>query len=202
MTDVRRRYSRKVIASGQSPWDSRNELDELAEQLRQLRDGLADELKPTKQNLAFRADSSTFSCFVMLHAHHYQITCDLYRFLVPFRRESVSTQAWLATPTMYINHCQQQCLYAALQAVEFIATAYDTLGRKRVDDCFFGVIAYHMTLVISTLRNYLPPEKLTSVEILREQLAKVLQCVQEAAMAHDMSKNCVSNSAEPTLIRD
>lgn len=185
------RYSRKVISSKQSPWDTRDELEGLRDQLLQARSNLPDELQPTKQNLLFRATTSSFTTFVMLHAHWHQILCDLYRFLVPGRRESVTTEAFTATPPAFAAHCQQQCLVTAREAIDFFAQIHDLPERKRVDDTFFGVIAYHCALIVRTLSGRFP----TAVDLdglpLSQQLQKLTDLLKESEQSNAVTESCV-----------
>lgn len=182
-----------MIASGQSPWETRTELEEICSTLLTVRSNLPAELQPTKQNAMFRATSPYFTTFVMLHAHWYQIFCDLYRFLLPGTRESVSKEAFVSTPSEYVEHCQKQCLQSAQEAVAFFETVCDLPGSNKVEDCFFGVIAYHMAQILSgkPRSNARVPEPPPQPK-LRQQLHKLLLLLKRSDTHSVILKNCVS----------
>lgn len=181
-----------MIASGQSPWDTRAELDGLCDKLLSARSSLPAELQLTKQNLTFRATSPYFTTFVMLHAHWYQIFCDLYRLLLPDRRESVSKEAFASTPPEYLTHCQKQCLASAQEAMSFFELVHDLPGRNQIDDSFFGVIAYQMAQMLSGGYHILTD---AFQPTLRLQLQKLLLLLKQSEISNLVSRSCVSAPA-------
>lgn len=178
-----------MIASRQTPWNSRGELETLCNRLLHARSNLPAELRSTKQNLTLRALTPTFTAFVMLHAHWYQIFCDLYRFLLPDRRESVCTEAFASTPSDYVAHCQSQCFGSAHEALEFFEIVHDLPEQKPISDSFFGVIVYQMAQILSG-RGYTLSDGANSS--LRRQLSKAVTLVKQAESMNDSLKNCVS----------
>ena len=139
----------------------------------------------------FRATTSSFTTFVMLHAHWHQIFCDLYRFLVPGRRESVSTEAFTATPPAFAAHCQQECLATAREALDFFSLIHDLPERKRVDDTFFGVIAYHCASISRTLSGRFPIAVDLDRPPLSEQLQKLTDLLKESEQRNAITESCV-----------
>ena len=178
-----------MIASGQSPWHTRAELEGLYNQLLHAQSGLPDEIQDTPQNLIFRATTSSFTTFVMLHAHWHQISCDLYRFLIPGTRESVSQEAFAATPPAYVGQCQQQCLQSAQNAIDLFVRVYDLRERKRIDDSFFGVIAFHAAQILSAGLSW---ATISTASTLRLQLQKVCSLIKESEGSNTIMRNCVS----------
>lgn len=177
-----------MIASRQSPWNSRTELDTLCDQLLHAQSHLPAELQATKQNLTLRALTPTFTIFVMLHAHWYQIFCDLYRFLLPDRRESVCAEALSSTPADYASHCQQQCLGSAQEALDLFENLHDLPEHARINDSFFGVIVYQMAQIVGAGNTHSDGMRPSS----RRQLSKALALVKQSSLANDVLQNCVS----------
>lgn len=177
-----------MIASGQSPWHTRAELESLHDQLVHAQSGLPVELQSSSQNLTFRATTSSFTTFVMFHAHWHQILCDLYRIMIPGKRESVSPEAFAATPLAYVSHCQQQCLQSAQDGLDFFVRVCDLPERKQISDSFFGVIAFQYAQVLTagiSLASSPPAPALCL------QLQKVCELIEQSEGSNIIMRNCV-----------
>lgn len=169
-----------MIASGESSWHTRAELEGLFNQLIDARSCMPDALQSSSQNLTFRATTSSFTTFVMLHAHWHQIFCDLHRFLIPGMRESVSPQAFAATPPDYVERCQQQCLPSAQNAIDPFVRVHDLPNRKRIDDSLFGVIAYYCAQVLTAGLSW---SASGTASLLRLQLRKTCSLIEKQKQA-------------------
>lgn len=158
-------------------YGSRGELEGFSKTLCNFLSDLPQELQPTTQNITFRAESESFTCFVMLHTIWHQLQCDLYRLVVPRIREAVSQTALLSIPPEFVAYCQRKCFQWAVKLLEFWSSAYHVPNRQRVLDCFFGVCAYQATQVIRQLRHLY--DGIEIAERLHTQLAEVLEMLKE-----------------------
>ena len=170
-------YTRRVAAGKVSIYDSREELESYSRSLCNYLSNLPRELQPTAQNIAFRADSESFTCFVMLHTIWHQLQCDLYRLLVPRIREAVSRAALLSVPAEFVAYCQKQCVHWITKLLGFWSSVYHIPNRKRVLDCFFAVCAYQASQVIRQLKHLC--NEGDTAERLHTQLAEMLEMLKE-----------------------
>lgn len=110
----------------------------------------------------------------MLHTIWLQCHCDLYRFLTPGIRESVSQAAFDSTPVEYIKFCQQECLHRALQLCDFWHDMFQILPHSIAEDLLFDVSVYQVSQILHHLYYLLPEDGPHSLENVRSNLERAL----------------------------
>ncbi|KAJ5322895.1 hypothetical protein N7452_011184 [Penicillium brevicompactum] len=77
----------------------------------------------TQRNMSFRAYSPHMRRYLMLHAMWHQCYCDLYRFMIPGLRDSLSEEAFKKTSPEYIAYCQAEVIKHARALVDLFRMA-------------------------------------------------------------------------------
>lgn len=81
-----------------------------------------------QRNMDFRAYSPHMRRYIMLHTTWHQCHCDLYRFVVPGLRDSLSEEAFEKTSAVYKTYCQSQVVKHAKSLVSLFQMA------QKIDD--------------------------------------------------------------------
>ncbi|KAL6407962.1 hypothetical protein AUP68_09005 [Ilyonectria robusta] len=108
--------------------------------------------------------------YIVLHTLLYLCRCDLFRFLIPGIRESVSADAMEQTPRAYIDYCQQRCLESAVWCCEFWSHIRHSEMRNPVEGATLTIALYQCTKIIDHLYFLLPPEGGHSLPQLKQKL--------------------------------
>jgi hypothetical protein len=113
-------------------------------------------LEPAQLMLAGHSKDS--HSYIMLHVYWFQCHCDLYRFLIPGTRESVSSRVFENTPPDYIEYCQKACLENALR----LCGLWSDIDRLKLPDLskdlFLPISIYQVSQIIHHLHQLLPAE--------------------------------------------
>lgn len=101
------------------------------------------------------AQSRDSTAYLRLHTVWLQCYCDLYRFLVPGLRESVSSQAMSNTPEDYIFYCQQSILAKVTYLCDTWTKFFDSSPAEKINDIFLGISCYQVSQIIDKLQHVL-----------------------------------------------
>ncbi|CAL5873992.1 uncharacterized protein PFLUO_LOCUS8277 [Penicillium psychrofluorescens] len=154
------RYTKGVRRSGASPVATKGRLEALQRELQTLQDRLPEDLRLSPSQLLLKTHSPDRDGYILLHTLWFQCHCDLYRFLIPGIRESVSEAAMCATPPELIDTYQRACLSNAIQLCDLWSTTHANLrnlGEETVDDLFLPVSIYQVAQILHHLHHLLPP---------------------------------------------
>jgi hypothetical protein len=186
------RYTRRVILDGSSPYPSRDQLRSLDQQLMSFKDSLPEELKLDAKRLMIMCHSEDARTYIVLHTLLYLCRCDLFRFLIPGIRESVSAEALENTPRAYIDYCQQRCLESAVWSCEFWSHIYHSETRRPVESSTLAIALYQCTKIINHLSFLLPPEGGHSLPQLKQKLTKAVSIASRTEQTIEWVGRCVS----------
>lgn len=101
------------------------------------------------KNLSLRAYSPSLPRFVLLHVWWHQCHCDLYRFLIPGFRESIS-RALLSRVSLELSqHCQSQCLAHARSLAEIFELLQTLESETPIIEASLAVPAYQCANILS-----------------------------------------------------
>ncbi|CAH0027902.1 unnamed protein product [Clonostachys rhizophaga] len=101
------------------------------------------------------AQSRDASGYIRLHTVWLQSYIDLYRFLVPGIRESVSREVITNTPDEYVSYCQQNVLIRIVQLFDFWSEFFKNCENEPVKDIYFVVSLYQASQIIDNLQHLL-----------------------------------------------
>lgn len=93
--------------------------------------------------------------YIRLHTVWLQSYIDLYRFLVPGIRESVSREVIPNTPGEYVSYCQHNVLTRIVQLFDFWSEFFKNCENEPVKDIYFGVSLYQASQIIDKLQHLL-----------------------------------------------
>jgi hypothetical protein len=145
------RYTKRVRREGICPSESKGELLGLQNELDTFYQGLPQDLALTKDQLLLMAHSSDACAYIILHVMWYQSHLDLYRFLVPGIRESVSRDAFERTPTEYIDFCQSVCIAFSAKLCKLWSQIAGIEGRESIRNMIFANSVYQVTQIVHQL---------------------------------------------------
>lgn len=152
---LRLRYTRGVIAEGRSPYESRSELAALESELAEFKSSLPETMKLTTGNLSLRGYTTSRTRYIMLHVWWYQCHCDLYRFMIPRIRESISEEAMRSTPEAYVQYCQQKAADNALNALRLFTEVKKLANPISIADQMVAICCYQCARII--IVSYMMP---------------------------------------------
>ncbi|KAL5337949.1 hypothetical protein BJX70DRAFT_408984 [Aspergillus crustosus] len=188
------KYTKGVRRTGDSPAESRTEMEALQVELNAFERSLPSELKLTSQRLVVIGHSREAGAYVGLHALWMMCHCDLYRFCVPGIRESVSKEALAQTPPEFIEYCQQACLSTAARLCELWSDLYHLETSEYFGDEFLAVSIYQVTQILHHLPNLIPNDGDNSAASLRKKLTEALQLATPLIRVYTSVVNCLKDS--------
>lgn len=163
------------------------ELVGLETELGAFAESLPADIQLNTDRLDIMARSRDFSGYIRLYTVWLQCYCDLYRFLVPGLRESVSQEAMHATPQDYVSYCQHNVLARAVQLCSMWVESFKYQPHGVVNDIYLGVSAYQVSQIVGNLRHLLvAPDKDNHDFGTTEDVRKALQLA--LAMVHPSLK--------------
>ncbi|KAJ5353750.1 hypothetical protein N7541_006314 [Penicillium brevicompactum] len=140
-------YTRTVISEGTEAHDSRDELVRLERNLMDLRNSQPESMQLSQRNMSFRAYSPHMRRYLMLHAMWHQCYCDLYRFMIPGLRDSLSEEAFKKTSPEYISYCQAEAIKHGKALVGLFRMVQD-VGDGTPQDPGINVCVYQCARII------------------------------------------------------
>ncbi|KAL4867026.1 hypothetical protein BDV12DRAFT_210202 [Aspergillus spectabilis] len=188
------RYTKGVRRKGNSPSESRTEMEALQAELNTFERSLPVELKLTSYRLVVMGHSREAGAYVGLHALWMMCHCDLYRFCVPGIRESVSKDALAQTPPEFIEYCQQACLSIAARLCELWSDLYHLESSEYFGDEFLAVSVYQVTQILHHLPHLIPEDGDNSAASLRKKLTEALQLATPLRRIYASVVNCLKDS--------
>lgn len=180
----RPRHTKEVRRSGLSPLATADELVCLQAELNSFEQSLPVHLKLTPRKLPVIAHSSDANGFLMLHTIWLQCHCDLYRFLAPGVRESVSQAAFDSTLIEYIKFCQNECSRRALQLCDFWHDMMQILPHPVAEDLLLDVSVYQVSQILHHLYYLLPEDGPHSPEKIKSKLEGALSMAAASLVKH------------------
>ncbi|KAL4881976.1 hypothetical protein BJY04DRAFT_227447 [Aspergillus karnatakaensis] len=188
------RYTKGVRRLGNSPAESRGDMEALQVELNAFERNLPAELKLTSERLVVMGHSREAGAYVGLHALWMLCHCDLYRFCVPGIREAVSKNALARTPPEFIEYCQQACLSTAVRLCELWSDLYRLESSEYFGDEFLAVSVYQVTQILHHLPHLLPDEGDNSAVSLRKKLTEALQLAMPLRRTYASVINCLKDT--------
>jgi hypothetical protein len=182
-----------IIAEDSSPWYHEAELSSLEHELADFEKSLPSELKWSHENLALRSYTPTLTSYVMLHSWWYSAQCDLYRFLVPGIRESVSEETARTTPTDYVYSCRQKCLQSAIGHTKLWSMVHQLRIPRAVNDQLLAVHVYHCAQVLFFSNDLIIQQSEDVFESGFGLLKPALALVEDLSSVYPMLKDIVSH---------
>ncbi|TGO28064.1 hypothetical protein BPAE_0032g00060 [Botrytis paeoniae] len=150
ISDIRHRvleYTRNVIRDKSNPYDSRDMLQKLEAELEQLRSSLPANLQYNEDNLFLRAYSPQLTRFVMFHVLWQQCHTDLYRFMFPGTKDSISDTILENTPQEYVQYCQRKAFEHAVIILDICHTV-QSIGHTLISDTGIATCVYQCSNII------------------------------------------------------
>ncbi|APA08867.1 hypothetical protein SS1G_02678 [Sclerotinia sclerotiorum 1980 UF-70] len=150
ISDIRHRileYTRNVIREKSNPYDSQDTLQKLEEELQQLRSSLPANLQYNEDNLFLRAYSPQLTRFVMFHVLWQQCHADLYRFMFPGTKDSISDTVLEDTPQEYVQYCQRKAFEHAVMILD-ICNTVQSIGHTLISDIGIATCVYQCSNII------------------------------------------------------
>ena len=190
---TRPRYTRRVILSGTSPYQSRMQLRSLDLEILSFEESLPDELQLNDNRLMIMCHSDEARAYIMLHTLVLSSRCDLHRFLIAGIRESVSPEAMNQTPREYMDYCQQRCLQTALKYIDMWSTIRQMETNSRVGTPTSAVVTYQVVKIIDHLAGLLPLHGDTSLSVIKQRLVDILLVVSGGRAGVGWTRSCVSS---------
>ncbi|KAH7152943.1 hypothetical protein EDB81DRAFT_945868 [Dactylonectria macrodidyma] len=187
------RYTRRVILDGASPYTSREELHSLDRELISFKTSLPEDLQLNSERLIIMCHSEEARGYIVLHTLLYLCRCDLFRFLIPGIRESVSASAMEQTPRAYIGYCQQSCLESAVWCCEFWSHIGHAEMRHPVEGGTLTIALYQCIKIIDHLCFLLPPEGGHSLPQLKQKLWEALGIAARSQERCEWVGQCISD---------
>jgi hypothetical protein len=136
-----------VISEGSKPHDSRSELFQLEADLKDFKQSLPESLTLSERNLNLRAYSPHLRRYVMLHTVWHQCHCDLYRFLLPGMRESLSDEIINKTIPEYALYCQRRAVEHA-KALVTLFIMVQKIGDQAPQDPGISICIFQCTRIL------------------------------------------------------
>ncbi|PQE24313.1 Nitrate assimilation regulatory protein [Rutstroemia sp. NJR-2017a BVV2] len=150
ISDIRHRvleYARNIIREKSNPYDSRSQLQKLEAELEQLRRSLPANLQYNEDNLFLRAYSPQLTRFVMFHILWQQCHTDLYRFMYPGTKDSISDAILEQTPAEYVKYCQRKAFDHALAILDICCTV-QSIGHTLISDTAIATCVWQCSNII------------------------------------------------------
>lgn len=142
------RYTRRVISQGASANDTGSELLQLESDLLNFKNSLPEALVLNERNLNLRAFSPQMRRYVMLHAAWHQCHCDLYRFMIPGLRDSLSSGTLRNTSSELMMYCQAQAVDHVNALVDLLQMVL-RIGDGIMLDPGIKILVYQCTRIIT-----------------------------------------------------
>ncbi|KAH8895356.1 hypothetical protein GQ53DRAFT_50145 [Thozetella sp. PMI_491] len=190
------RYTKLVIQSGASPFDSRTDLQTLDAELQRFQASLPENHRLSERRLMMMAHSRESTGYVMLHTRWHLARGDLYRFLVPGIRESVSIEAMEATPVDFADHCQVECLESSLLLCDLWSSVYHLDARRPINDRGLPVSIYQCAKRIDRLCHLLPSEGNHCLESIRGKLTEAVSMTAHLRGIHAWIDGCINDTVK------
>lgn len=197
---------------------SKDELTALEAELNAFSKSLPADIQLTEQRLPLMARSRDSSGYLRLHTVWFQCYCDLYRFLVPGLRESVSAEAMQNTPMEYVTYCQHSVLTIIFQLCRMWTASFKHKPQGSVHDIYLGVSAYQVSQIVGNLKHLLGPnnafgkvedivtalkQSLSMLDpSLRRDFPRLNDCVREVEKAIEFLERGDLAAPSPTSTRD
>ncbi|ESZ93871.1 hypothetical protein SBOR_5729 [Sclerotinia borealis F-4128] len=150
ISDIRHRvleYTRIVIREKSKPYNSKDMLRKLEAELEQLRSSLPANLQYNEDNLFLRAYSPQLTRFVMFHILWQQCHTDLYRFMFPGTKDSISDAILENTPQEYVLYCQRKAFEHAVMILDICHTV-QSIGHTLISDTGIATCVYQCSNII------------------------------------------------------
>lgn len=176
-----------------SPVATKDELQALELELQGFKDRLPQAFKLTPDKLLLTIHSADAHAYVMLHTHWFQSHCDLYRFLIPGIRESVSRQAFESTPSDYINYCQHACISNALQLCDLWSNMSRVGLLEPPDDPFFPISIFQVSQILHHLHQLLPYDGSHSLSTIKHILCQACEMASLIQHKYPRIQTCLSD---------
>ncbi|KAA8569956.1 hypothetical protein EYC84_002294 [Monilinia fructicola] len=150
ISDIRHRileYTRNLIREKSNPYDSQDMLRKLEAELDQLRSSLPANLQYNEDNLFLRAYSPQLTRFVMFHVLWQQCHTDLYRFMFPGTKDSISDTILENIPQEYVKYCQRKAFEHAVTMLDICHTV-QSIGHTLISDTGIATCVYQCSNII------------------------------------------------------
>lgn len=141
------RYTRNLIREKSNPYDSQDMLRKLEAELDQLRSSLPANLQYNEDNLFLRAYSPQLTRFVMFHVLWQQCHTDLYRFMFPGTKDSISDTILENIPQEYVKYCQRKAFEHAVTMLDICHTV-QSIGHTLISDTGIATCVYQCSNII------------------------------------------------------
>ncbi|KAL6925395.1 hypothetical protein FSST1_002669 [Fusarium sambucinum] len=187
------RYTRHVILSGVTPYESRGQLRSLDLELTSFEKSLPEELQLNDNKLMLICYSDEARTYTTLHTILLSSRCDLHRFLTPGIREAVSPEAVDHTPRAYIDYCQHQCLQTALQFIDMWSKVRHMETKSHLGTTTFSVVMYQFVKMIDSLANLLPSGGESSLPAIKLKLTEILLIISPSQPEAHLITSCVAD---------
>lgn len=122
-------------------------LQKLEAELEQLRSSLPANLQYNEDNLFLRAYSPQLTRFVMFHVLWQQCHTDLYRFMFPGTKYSISDTILGNTPQEYVQYCQRKAFEHAVIILDICHTV-QSIGHTLISDTGIATCVYQCSNII------------------------------------------------------
>lgn len=182
------RYTKWVIEQDKIPYPTRDKLNDLDHQLHVFRDSLPDQLQLNSRNMFFMAYSRDATGYFMLRSQWEQCRCDLYRFLIPGIRESISEATIASTPADFVTECQVRCLEGAIARCNIWAESHRIGLHLR--NCHLVVFVYQCAMIIHRLSHLLP--SIETLPSMKDKLSLALEMARKIKHGRFRVKKWVS----------
>ncbi|CAG9978377.1 unnamed protein product, partial [Clonostachys byssicola] len=165
------RYTKRICREGACPIQSKSELSALEKELTIFGESLPADIQLNSGRISLMAQSRDSSGYIRLHTVWLQCYIDLYRFLVPGIRESVSRDVITDTPDEYVSYCQHSVLTRIVQLFDFWSEFFKKCENEPVKDIYFAVSLYQASQIIDNLQHLLlPNNSFGDINDIREKL--------------------------------
>ncbi|KAF3359827.1 DNA mismatch repair protein msh-2 [Verticillium dahliae VDG1] len=195
------RYTKRVIRSGTSPSNTKDELLSLDRELQTFRESLPEELQLTPSRLMFMCHSRDSTAYIILHSTLILCRCDLHRFLVPGMKETVSPEAMAATSQEYIAYCQQTCIDSAVKLCDMWSQVYHLDAHRLIDSPTLTITLYQCVKVVEHAYWLLPQHGEHSLVSIKGKLMEALCMARRIQETYAWLRPCIADIQRivPTL---
>ncbi|KUL84036.1 hypothetical protein ZTR_07155 [Talaromyces verruculosus] len=188
------RYTKNVRRTGNSPAESRAEMEALQIELNMFERNLPAELRLTPQRIVIMGHSREASVYAGLHSLWMMCHCDLYRFCVPGIRESVSKEALALTPPDFVEYCQRACLDFSVRFCEAWSNFYHLESSECLGGEFLVISIYQISQILHHLRHLLPDEGDHCITSLKKKLIETLELAKPLERVFSNAAGCLRDS--------
>ncbi|CAH0052387.1 unnamed protein product [Clonostachys solani] len=151
------RYTKRICREGACPSQSKSELSALEKELTTFGESLPADIRLNPSRISLMAQSRDASGYIRLQTVWLQCYIDLYRFLVPGIRESVSQDIISNTPGEYVSYCQHNVLTRIVQLFDLWSEFFKHRENEPEKDIYFVVSLYQASQIIDNLQHLLQP---------------------------------------------